>query len=339
MRHLKISASLLASIVLVTAAGCGSDDATNTTATDAARLPAAAKATLVLDYLPNAVHAGIYRAQAAGYYRGNNLNLRIIPPTSTSDTLKLIDAGKADFGIADGIDLAGQIDAGRHAQALMAVVQRPLGGIITLKKAGITSPKQLEGKTVGITGVPSDTAVLDTIIRDDGGDPKKVKRITIGFGGVAALENEKVDAFVGFYAADGVQVEQDGYPTTTFAFDDHGGPRYPGLVAFTTRRKAAAEPALLQAFVAATIKGYEDTIKDPKTSLNDLLAGARGLKRPLAAAQLAAYGPLFQADAPAFGPINPDDVSGLSDFLVQAKLIKAPIAPTRYATDAALPKR
>lgn len=292
----------------------------------------------MLDYLPNAVHAGIYRAQAAGYYRKRNLDLRIIAPTSTSDTLKLIDAGKADFGIADGIDLAGQIDAGRDAQALMAVVQRPLGGIITLKKAGISSPRELEGRTVGLTGVRSDAAVLDTIIRDDGGDPKKVKRITIGFGGVAALENRKVDAFVGFYAADGVQVEQDGFPTTTFAFDDHGGPRYPGLVAFTTRRNVTAGVPRLRAFVAATIDGYNDTIKDPASSLDDLLAGAKGLKRPLAEAQLAAYGPLFQAGAPAFGPINPDDIAGLSDFLVATKIIKAPIAPSRYVTDAALPQ-
>jgi len=297
------------------------------------------KATLVLDYLPNAVHAGIYRAQQQGYYRKRNLDLRIIAPTSTSDTLKLIDSGKADFGIADGIDLAGQIDAGRDAQAVMAVVQRPLGGIVTLKKEGITAPRQLEGKTVGLTGVPSDAAVLDTIIRDDGGDPKKVKRITIGFGGVAALENRKVDAFVGFYAADGVQVEQDGFPTTTFAFDDHGGPRYPGLVAFTTRQKVQAAAPLLQAFVAATIDGYNDTIKRPGAALDDLLAGAKGLKRPLAAAQLAAYGPLFQADAEAFGPINADDIAGLSKFLVATKLIDAPIAPSRYATRVALPQR
>ncbi len=324
---------------LVGAAGCGSTPDAATGPDGSSALPAPTKATLVLDYLPNAVHAGIYRAQAQGYYRKRNLDLRIIAPTSTSDTLKLIDSGKADFGIADGIDLAGQIDAGRDAQAVMAVVQRPLGGIITLKKAGIDTPRALEGKTVGVTGVPSDAAVLDTIIRDDGGDPTKVKRVTIGFGGVAALENRKVDAFVGFYAADGVQVEEDGFPTTTFAFDDHGGPRYPGLVAFTTRAKVGDSTALLRAFVAATIDGYNDTIKDPGAALDDLLAGAKGLQRPLAAAQLAAYGPLFQAEADTFGPINTGDIAGLSAFLVDANLIDAPIAPSRYATSVALPRQ
>src|SRR5205807_1810752 len=129
--------------------------------------PAASKpgsmttATLVLDFVPNAVHAGIYRALAAGYYRQGNVDLRVVQPTSTADTLRLIDAGKADFGLADGADVADQIDLGRDAQALMALVQRPLGGLITIQAEGLTSPRQLEGKTVGLTGVPSDSAVLD----------------------------------------------------------------------------------------------------------------------------------------------------------------------------------
>jgi putative hydroxymethylpyrimidine transport system substrate-binding protein len=68
------------------------------------------KVTLILDFVPNAVHAGIYRALAAGYYRRENVDLQVIEPTSTQETLKLIDAGKAQFGLADGSDVAGLID-------------------------------------------------------------------------------------------------------------------------------------------------------------------------------------------------------------------------------------
>src|SRR5579875_1777947 len=118
---------------------------------------------------------------------GNNLDLTIIQPTSTSDTLKLIAAGKADFGIADGIDVANQIAQGQDAQAIMALVQRPLVGLIALKKSGITSAKELDGKTIGITGVPSDTAAARTIITHDGGVYSKVRVVTIGFNGVQAL--------------------------------------------------------------------------------------------------------------------------------------------------------
>ncbi len=113
------------------------------------------KATLILDFTPNAVHAGIYRALAAGYYKRENIDLRVVEPTSTQETLKLIDAGKAQFGLADGSDVASLIAGGGDAQAVMALVQRPLGGLIALASEHLRSPAGLAGKTVGITGVPS----------------------------------------------------------------------------------------------------------------------------------------------------------------------------------------
>src|SRR5215218_7780279 len=90
---------LLLGCLALTACG-GSDSAsTGETSPDEPQ-----KATLVLDFVPGPVHAGIYEAMANGYYADEGIDLEIIEPTSTADTLKLIDAGKADFGIADGID-------------------------------------------------------------------------------------------------------------------------------------------------------------------------------------------------------------------------------------------
>lgn len=340
----RIAVALLAALLAAVAlSACGSDnkksstETTTTAAHGAAALPKKTSATLVLDFLPNGVHAGIYRALAAGYYKANNVDLKVIQPTSTADTLKLIDAGKADFGIADGIDVANQIDQGRDAKGIMALVQRPLGGIITLKKSNITSPKQLEGQDVGITGVPSDTAILNTVVAHGGGDPAKVKKITIGFNGVQNLENEKVKGFVGFYPADGVQVQQNGNPTNVFKFDENGGPRYPGLVVFSTQARIAKDAALMKAFVDATVKGYDDTMKNPTQSLNDLLAANPTLKRSLTAAQLKAYEPLFKAGAKRYGELSAANVQALSDYLVKAKLIKKAISPDRYGTNQFLP--
>ena len=177
------------------------------------------KATLVLDYLPNGVHAGIYDAIAKGYYEGEGIDLKVVTPTSTADTLRLIEAGKADFGLADGIDIATQIDAGRNARAIMAVTQRPSGGLITLADEGIKSPAGLDGKTVGVTGVPSDDAVYKTIVEDDGGDPESNKVVTIGFNGIQALQAGKISAFTGYIPADATAIEAVGKKTRSFAFD------------------------------------------------------------------------------------------------------------------------
>jgi putative hydroxymethylpyrimidine transport system substrate-binding protein len=334
-----VSVACLAAVVLSSCGGGSSSSTQASTKLASTALPKKENATLILDFIPNAVHAGIYRAIAAGYYKEQNINLKVIQPTSTADTLKLIDAGKATIGLADGIDVASQIDLGRDAKAIMAVVQRPLGGPITLASEHITSPAELQGKTVGITGVPSDLATLDTTVTHAGGNPKKVHVVTIGFNGVQDLEAKRVAAFTGFWPADGVQLEVNGYPIKAFKLDENGGPAYPGLVAFSTEGLIKSNPALLRAWVAATVHGYQDTIKDPKRSLEDLLELNPTLEPKFTEASLKAYLPLFtDSGAIPYGQLQEDKVKELSEWLLKYKLIHAPISPQRYGTNEFLPE-
>lgn len=313
---------------------CGGDDTGTSQGTSAdAALPRPTKATLVLDFVPNAVHTGIYCALERGYYERDNLELEIVEPTSTSDTLKLIDQGKAAFGLADGIDVGQQIDQGLDAKAIMAVVQRPLGGVITLRDAGVQSPSELEGRTVGVTGVPSDDAVLDTVVAGDGGDPGEVDRVTIGFNTVPALQAGRVDAITGYPPADGTSLKQRGEGVRSFMLDKWGGPRYPGLVAFSTRRRIDRDPELMTAFVDATARGYEDTLDDPQGCLDALTSEVPELDEDLAAAQLDAYLPLFDAGAGQYGTLRPAAIAGLMRFLRATGLTEARIPPGEYATN------
>ncbi len=293
-----------------------------------------ASATLVLDFVPNAVHAGIYRALAAGYYRQAGLELRVVAPGETQDPLALVDAGSAQFGLADGSDLATAIARGGDQQAVLAIAQRPLGGLIALASSHLNSPAQLQGRTVGTTGVPSDLAVLDTVVRHAGGNPARVHVVNVGFDGAAALLAGRLAAFTGFVPADGVQLQVEGHPIIPFRLDSYGGPGYPGLVAFTTRSLIASDPALVRAFVSATVRGYEDTLRDPARSLAELLAANPGLGRAFTAASLAAYLPLYTDDGRvAFGTIQPARISELSSWMVRSGLIGKPISAARYGTD------
>jgi NitT/TauT family transport system substrate-binding protein/putative hydroxymethylpyrimidine transport system substrate-binding protein len=301
------------------------------------------QATLILDFTPNAVHAGVYRALAAGYYRRQGIDLRVVTPSATTDTLKLIDAGSAQFGLADGSDVAGLVAQGGDAQAVIAIVQRPLGGLIASASAHLSSPAELQGGTVGITGVPSDTAVLDTEVRHAGGNPRKVHVVTIGFDGPQALAAGRIDAFTGFIPDDGVQLQVSGHPITAFALDRNGGPAYPGLVAFTTRGLISSDPALVRGFVAATVHGYEDTLADPARSLDALLQANPTLGRKFTSASLRAYLPLFAARsarggaAVPFGALQPGNVRAMSDWMLANRLIATPVTPGRYGTNAFVP--
>jgi putative hydroxymethylpyrimidine transport system substrate-binding protein len=329
-------------VAVLVLCGCGSSSGARPAQVLPGALAHMTKATLILDFTPNAVHAGIYRALAAGYYRRENIELQVVQPGATAEPLSLVDAGRAQFGLADGSDVATAIDRGGRQEAVMAIVQRPLGGLIALASEHLRSPAQLQGRTVGITGVPSDRAVLDTEVRHAGGDPAKVHVVTVGFNGAQALVAGRLAAFTGFIPDDGVGLQVGGqgvggHPITAFWLDREGGPAYPGLVAFTTRALAAADPALVRDFVAATVRGYEDTLRDPARSLNELLRLNPSLPRALTAASLRAYLPIFGDGGVPFGTLQPAHIAELSSWMLGSGLIDAPIAFARYGTDAFLP--
>jgi len=328
----RLSGFVVALLAAALLGGCGSSAST---AVPSARHPV--HATLMLDFVPNAVHAGIYRALAAGYYKRAGIDLSVIAPGSTSDPLALINAGKIDFALADGIDVAQQIALGHDAEAIMAIVQAPLGAPIALASEHLNSPAGLEGKTVGITGVPSDLAALDTVVRDAGGNPKKIHIVTIGFNGVADLEAGKIAAFTGYWPDDGVTLQVSGYPVTDFKLNQWGGPDYPGLVAFTTRRLIDNDPRLVRAFVAATVHGYEDTLRDPGRSLTDLLKLNPAIQRKLASASLDAYLPIYDAGGVSDGTLVASKIAALSNWLLRNHLIAHAVSPQRFGTNAYLP--
>src|ERR1700694_5326585 len=78
------------------------------------------KLTLMLDFIPSPYHIGIYQAVKAGYYKKNNIDLRIIQPTSAGDYARLVSAGKADIGMADAVDLLTFIDKGTKYEGFMS---------------------------------------------------------------------------------------------------------------------------------------------------------------------------------------------------------------------------
>jgi len=274
---MKRVAALLAAALLVTALiGCGGGGAE----------PGAPEgATLVLDFQPNAVHSGIYAAQANGYFENEGMDLHIQEPSSTADSAKLLETGRADFAVMDINDFGIARERGLDVFAIAAIVQCPLASVITRDPTEIRTPADLAGKTIGVTGVPSDDAVLDTVLRAGGVDPSDVHRVTIGFNAVTDLAAGKVDAATAFWNAEGVQLQQQGIPVREFRVDDFGAPRYPELV---VAARADGAGGLSDAFKRGLARGYEQLGAQPGIALQNLLHEVPGLNPSDQARQLQA---------------------------------------------------
>ena len=146
---------------------------------------------------------------------------------------------------------------------------------------------------MGVTGLPSDDAVLDSVLEADGADPDAVDRVTIGFNAVASLAAGRVDAATGFWNAEGVALRRQGVPVRVFKVDRFGAPPYPELVLATSRKTLEADPSLVDAVVAATRRGYAFAAADPAAAMDDLLAANPELDRSEQQAQLRALLPIL----------------------------------------------
>src|ERR687892_1207684 len=192
------------------------------------------QATLALDFQPNAAHAGIYAALGDDLDADRELELRVRVPSASTDSLKLLAAGRADVSVVDIHDLGLARQEGEPIVGVGALVQRPLAAVIA-RREPIRRPRDLEGRRVGVTGLPSDDAVLRAVVEADGGDFDDVDRVTIGFASVANLLAGKVDAATAFWNAEGVVLRERGLETREFRVDEFGAPRYPEVVLVTRR--------------------------------------------------------------------------------------------------------
>jgi putative hydroxymethylpyrimidine transport system substrate-binding protein len=303
--------ALLAAVLLLAGAvGCGEGGAE----------PGAPKgASLVLDFTPNAVHSGIYAARAQGYYADADVSLKVDQPGETTDAPKLLAAGRTDFAILDIHDLGIAREQGLDLVGVMPIVQRPLAAVIVGAGSGVRRPRQLQGRIVGVTGVPSDEAVVDSEVSADGGNPAEVDEVTIGFNAISSLAAGRVDAATGFWNAEGVALRRQGVPVRIFKVDRYGAPPYPELILTTTRHTLDDDPALVDAVVAATRRGYAFAERRPAEALNDLLAADPVLDRAEQQAQLNLLLPDLHP-----APFNPAVLRAWSNWDVAHGLLQHP---------------
>jgi NitT/TauT family transport system substrate-binding protein/putative hydroxymethylpyrimidine transport system substrate-binding protein len=280
-------ALLAAALLVAGVAGCGGDGAE----------PGVPKgASLVLDFTPNAVHSGIYAARAEGFYNDAGIDLTIHQPGESTDAPKLLAAGRTDFAILDIHDLGIAREKGLDLVGVMPIAQRPLAAVIARADAGVRRPRDLEGRAVGVTGLPSDEAVVDSEVSADGGDPAKVDRVTIGFNAISSLAAAKVDAATGFWNAEGVALRREGVPVRIFKVDRYGAPPYPELILTTSQHALDSDPGFVHSVVAATRRGYAFAERQPAKALDDLLAADPALDRGDQQAQLEALLPDLHPD-------------------------------------------
>ncbi|OZI12267.1 ABC transporter substrate-binding protein [Bacillaceae bacterium SAS-127] len=238
---------------------------------------------IMLDWYPNAVHSFLYVAQEKGYFKEEGINLDIQFPANPTDPIQLAAASKVTLGISYQPDVVmARTDQNIAVKSVGAIVRSPLNRVMFLEDSEIQTPKDLEGKTIGFSGIPLNEAIIDTMVQHDQGDPKKVKMVDVGFELNAAVASKKADAVVGAYVNHEVPLlKHEGIETRNFDPSKYGVPNFYELVAVTSDQTWNEQQDVVKAFWRAAEKGFEFTEQHPDEALQILLSKQDAANFPL----------------------------------------------------------
>ena len=227
---------------------------------------------LMLDFFPNADHAGIYAAQSSGRFRQAGLDVKIRKPADPSAPIKQVAAGRVDLAISYEPEVLRARDRGLRVVAVGAIVRRPLTSIISLPRAGIRGVKDLEGKTVGTAGIDYQTAYLRSIALDAGVDPDTIKQRDVGFNLAGALLTRRVDAVLGaFWNYEGMELRLKRRRPRIIPVDRAGIPTYDELVLVANEDALERDSGKLRAFIGALSRGTQALRRNPGRAIRGLL--------------------------------------------------------------------
>ncbi len=319
----------LALIATLGLAACGEKE-------DPTGAPGKERITLLLDFFPNADHAGIYQALESGEFERAGLDVRIEAPADPSAPLKLLQAGKADLAISYEPELLLARDKGADVVSIGALVQKPLTSIMAIGKTKLDSPADLENHTIGTAGIPYQSAYLKTILRDAGADPTRIKEVDVGFDLSPALISKRVYATLGaFWNYEGIALERQGREPKIIRVDEAGVPTYNELIIVTRTEAARTKAATFRRFLQALARGHESLRENPEAGVTALLEANPDLERGLQAAVVEATLPVFfpsDEDKP-WGWQEPREWRAYSEWMYDNELITQPASPGALTND------
>jgi NitT/TauT family transport system substrate-binding protein len=263
MRGFRIAA-VLATAALAFAA-CGDDD---DSADEGGQ--AGGTTTLKVAYVPYVGAAPFKLGIEKGFFKKRGLEIQDSEGPAPAPIMAQVTSGQLDIGFTTIPALIAAVSGGAPLQAISAFdgvidPDNPQGAILVKEGSGIKSPKDLEGKKVGVVALQSELDVLlHEVVKRDGGDQEKVQSVQVPFPEMlAALKADRVDAVVNVEPFLTLAKEEGGYEAISFPEVEVVPNR--AVTAFVASKDFIADnPEVIEKFKAAMNESLEYADSHPE---------------------------------------------------------------------------
>jgi NitT/TauT family transport system substrate-binding protein len=251
---------------------------------------ASEKVTFSLNWVPYGLHYGIFSAEALGYYREAGLDVEIQRGYGSGDTVKRTATGAADIGMADMASVIVGRGNGLAVKQVATLLDRSADAIFYLKGIGITTPKDLPGRSLGATVGETTLNLMPVFAANAGFDHKKVEIVNLAPPAkFPTFVSKKVDAIVAFRTEEpGIlaAAQKAGVAVDRFLLSDFGVDYY--SIGFIVSDEILAKRAdMVKRFLAATLQGYAYAFKNPQGAADMFIKRFPESNRDLSLAQWA----------------------------------------------------
>jgi ABC-type nitrate/sulfonate/bicarbonate transport system substrate-binding protein len=295
--------------------------------------------TLMLDWVPNTNHTGIFVAESQGYFEEAGLTVNIIQPGEVYAE-QAVATGAADFGISfqEYVTLSRADEV--PIVSIAAIIQHNTSGFASRADMGVTSPADFEGLVYGSFGTLFEEPTLRVLMECAGGDFSQLEIVDTGFvDPLALLDEEQIDLAWIFYGWEGFQAQQQGIDLNIVMMDEYFDciPDYYTPVFIASEETIANRPETVRAFLEAVSRGYRFAIENPDEAAGILLEAAPELDEALVRDSQAWLSTQYQADAPRWGEQKASVWEDYTNWMLGHGIIDAPIDAQAAFTNEFLP--
>jgi NitT/TauT family transport system substrate-binding protein len=229
-----------------------------------------------MGYIPNVQYAPYYVAVEKGYFAAEGIEI-VFDYKFETDGVKLVGAGELPFAVVSGEQVVLARAQGLPVKYVAQWYRKFPIAVFSLKSKNITKPSDLKGKTVGVPGFFGATYVgWKAFATANGLSDDDVTLQEIGFTQTAAVQQEKVDAAVGYIANEPIVLQQNGVEVNTFSVGEKVDMVANGLM--TNEKTIDENPQLVRGMVRALLRGVQDTIANPAEAMQISTNFVEGLK-------------------------------------------------------------
>ncbi|MFC1958674.1 ABC transporter substrate-binding protein [Chloroflexota bacterium] len=295
--------------------------------------------TLMLDWVPNTNHTGIFVAEANGYFEEVGLAVKIIQPGEVYPEAAVA-SGAADFGISfqEMVTLARANDV--PIVSIAAVLQHNTSGFASAADLNVTSPADFEGLCYGSFGTPFEAPTLEVLMYCAGSDFNQLEIVNTGWADPLALIAEgRIDLAWIFYGWQGFQAQQQGVDINVVMMEEYFDciPDYYTPVVITSEDTIVNRPEVAKALMEALSRGYDFAIENPGEAAEILLIAVPELDSELVKASQNWLSEYYQAEAPRWGEQKENVWQDYADWMVENGILSAPISAKDAFTNEFLP--